>query len=174
MIVPEVMPPAGLPTIAWSQRIAEFSIGARGHEHDRSHLVCGSGGGDAMPIEIDRESVDAKHEGQIDVVVWSWGLSLEPASGTGDGAGSDRVRIENIPIQKLVDLASRLLAANSERLVLANVPLEDLLRSRASVRLGRLVIEFKLGTAEGNALVQRTGKACSGRNADYLHGLRRQ
>jgi Type VI secretion system effector, Hcp len=127
-----------------------------------------------MPIEIDGESVDAKHEGEIDVVAWSWGLSLEPASGTGGGAGSDRVRIENIPIQKLVDLASRLLAANSERLVLANVPLEDLLRSRASVRLGRLVVEFKLGKTEGNALVQRAGKACSGRNADHSHGRRGQ
>ena len=127
-----------------------------------------------MPIEIDSESVDAKPEGEIDVVAWSWGLSLEPVSGTGGGAGSDRVRIENIPIQKLVELASRLLAANSERLVLANVPLEGLLRSRATVRLGRFVIEFKLRKTGGNALVQGAEKACSGRNAHHSHGRRGQ
>ncbi len=73
-----------------------------------------------MPIEmflkltgIDGESVDAKHKGEIDVLAWSWGLSSEPASGTGGGSGSGRVKIENISIQKMVDLASPLLLLSS-------------------------------------------------------------
>jgi type VI secretion system secreted protein Hcp len=55
------------------------------------------------------ESLDAKHKGEIDVLAWSWGLSQEVASAAGAGAGAGRVKIENISIQKWVDLASPLL-----------------------------------------------------------------
>jgi type VI secretion system secreted protein Hcp len=71
-----------------------------------------------MPMEmflklagIEGESTDAKHKGEIDVLAWSWGLSNEasagPGGGTGGGAG--RAKIENISINKSVDLASPLL-----------------------------------------------------------------
>jgi len=58
---------------------------------------------------IEGESTDAKHKGEIDVLAWSWGLSQPevPSGGTGGGAG--RVKIENLSVQKLVDLASPLL-----------------------------------------------------------------
>ncbi len=71
-----------------------------------------------MPVQmflklagIDGESTDAKHKGEIDVLAWSWGLS-DPAS-PGGGGGAGRVNIENISIQKLVDLASPLLLSFS-------------------------------------------------------------
>jgi type VI secretion system secreted protein Hcp len=81
----------------------------------------GSGeGGDTMPVEmflklagIDGESTDAKHKGEIDVLAWSWGLSQEGGSPAGGGGGAGRVKIENISIQKLVDLASPLLLSFS-------------------------------------------------------------
>lgn len=61
---------------------------------------------------IEGESVDAKHKGEIDVLAWSWGLS-EVQSPAGGGAGAGRPKIENISIQKLVDLASPLLLSFS-------------------------------------------------------------
>ena len=61
---------------------------------------------------IDGESTDAKHKGEIDVLAWSWGLSQEGGS-AGGGGGGGRVKIENISIQKLVDLASPLLLSFS-------------------------------------------------------------
>ena len=73
-----------------------------------------------MPVEmflklagIDGESTDAKHKGEIDVLAWSWGLSQEGGSPAGGGGGAGRVKIENISIQKLVDLASPLLLSFS-------------------------------------------------------------
>ena len=62
---------------------------------------------------IEGESVDAKHKGEIDVLAWSWGLSTpEAASAAGAGAGAGRVKIENITIQKWVDIASPLLISS--------------------------------------------------------------
>ena len=72
-----------------------------------------------MPMEmflklsgIDGESVDAKHRGEIDVLAWSWGLS-EGAPATGGGGGAGKVKIQDISIHKLVDLASPLLLSYS-------------------------------------------------------------
>jgi type VI secretion system secreted protein Hcp len=62
---------------------------------------------------IDGESTDAKHKGEIDVLAWSWGLSQEAPGGGGGGGGAGRAKIENISIQKLVDLASPLLLSFS-------------------------------------------------------------
>jgi type VI secretion system secreted protein Hcp len=59
------------------------------------------------------ESTDAKHKGEIDVLAWSWGLSQEGGSPGGGGGGAGRVNIENVSIQKLVDLASPLLLSFS-------------------------------------------------------------
>jgi len=70
-----------------------------------------------MPFEmflklagIEGESSDAKHKGEIDVLAWSWGLSQEAGSPAAGGGGAGRVKHEHISIQKLVDLASPLLA----------------------------------------------------------------
>jgi type VI secretion system secreted protein Hcp len=61
---------------------------------------------------IGGEASDAKHKGEIDVLSWSWGLS-EPAAPAGGGGGAGKVKVENISIQKLVDLASPLLLSFS-------------------------------------------------------------
>jgi type VI secretion system secreted protein Hcp len=93
-------------------------------EHDLFALSRDCERGDAMAIEmflklagIDGESTDAKHKGEIDVLAWSWGLSQEasggPPGGGGGGGGAGRAKIENISIQKLVDLASPLLLSFS-------------------------------------------------------------
>ena len=61
------------------------------------------------------ESLDAKHKGEIDVLAWSWGLStpeVSSAAGAGAGAGAGRVKIDNISIQKWVDIASPLLISS--------------------------------------------------------------
>ena len=59
---------------------------------------------------VDGESTDDKHPGEIDVLAWSWGLSTpEVASAAGAGAGAGRVKIDNISIQKWVDIAYPLL-----------------------------------------------------------------
>ena len=56
------------------------------------------------------ESTDPVHKGEIQISSWSWGLS-EPASAAsaGSGAGAGKVAIQNIVIQKNVDIASPLL-----------------------------------------------------------------
>jgi type VI secretion system secreted protein Hcp len=76
-------------------------------------------GGEAMALDmflkldgIGGEASDAKHKGEIDVLSWSWGLS-EPAAPAGSGGGAGKVKIEDISIQKLVDLASPLLLSFS-------------------------------------------------------------
>jgi type VI secretion system secreted protein Hcp len=60
---------------------------------------------------IGGEASDAKHKGEIDVLSWSWGLSDPASPAAGGGAG--KVKVENISIQKLVDLASPLLLSFS-------------------------------------------------------------
>jgi type VI secretion system secreted protein Hcp len=75
-----------------------------------------------MPVEmflklsrIEGESPDAKHKGEIDVLAWSWGLSQEAGAPGGGVGGGRRVKIDNISIQKLVDLASPLLPCSAPR-----------------------------------------------------------
>jgi len=69
-----------------------------------------------MPIQmflkldgIAGESIDARHRGEIDVLGWSWGLSEPAVAPSQSGAASGKVVIQNIVIQKLVDLSSPLL-----------------------------------------------------------------
>ena len=73
-----------------------------------------------MPVEmflkltgIEGESSDAKHKGEIDVLAWSWGLSEETQQTGGGGGGAGKVKVHDLSIQKLVDLASPLLLSSS-------------------------------------------------------------
>lgn len=73
-----------------------------------------------MPVEmflkltgIEGESSDAKHKGEIDVLAWSWGLSEETPQTGGGGGGGGKVKVHDLSIQKLVDLASPLLLSSS-------------------------------------------------------------
>jgi type VI secretion system secreted protein Hcp len=65
-----------------------------------------------MPVQmflmlqgIEGESRDLKHKGEIDVLGWSWGLS-GPATSPESGRSTGKATIENMVIQKLVDLSS--------------------------------------------------------------------
>jgi type VI secretion system secreted protein Hcp len=55
---------------------------------------------------IQGESKDAKHEGQIDVLSWSWGASQTGTSSAGGGGGAGKVHVTDLTFTKRVDKAS--------------------------------------------------------------------
>jgi type VI secretion system secreted protein Hcp len=67
---------------------------------------------------IDGESTDVQHEGEIDVLSWSWEASVRAASTiAGRGPGMARVSVQDISLTKWVDKASpelRRFAASGE------------------------------------------------------------
>jgi len=60
--------------------------------------------------EIQGESQDKKHKGEIDVLAWSWGLSNSGSFHTGGGGGSGKANFQDISITKWVDVSSPVLA----------------------------------------------------------------
>lgn len=52
---------------------------------------------------VDGESVIKDHEGEIDVLAWSWGMSQSGTMHTGGGGGSGKVNVSDISITKYVD-----------------------------------------------------------------------
>ncbi|HZO86018.1 MAG TPA: type VI secretion system tube protein Hcp [Verrucomicrobiae bacterium] len=52
---------------------------------------------------IQGESLDQNHRDQMDVLAWSWGMSMPLVAG---GGGTGRVNIQDISITKYVDKAS--------------------------------------------------------------------
>jgi len=55
---------------------------------------------------VDGESKIKDHEGEIDVLAWSWGLSQSGSMHVGGGMGVGKARIEDISITKYTDKAS--------------------------------------------------------------------
>lgn len=55
---------------------------------------------------IDGESKDAKHEKEIDVLAWSWGLSQSGNTHVSTGSGAGKVNVQNLSFTKWVDSAS--------------------------------------------------------------------
>jgi type VI secretion system secreted protein Hcp len=57
---------------------------------------------------IEGESRDAKHQGELELVSFSWGEASTggPARGTGAGAGAGRVQIEPLHVLKKADRSS--------------------------------------------------------------------
>ncbi len=63
--------------------------------------------------EIEGESADAHHKGEIELIGWTWGLA-EPAAGgssarASGGASAGKLIVRDIAIEKHTDLASALL-----------------------------------------------------------------
>lgn len=56
--------------------------------------------------KIKGESVDARHEGAIDVSQWSWGMSQSGTTHQGPGGGSSKVSVQDITLTKYVDMAT--------------------------------------------------------------------
>lgn len=56
------------------------------------------------------ESKDSAHNGEIDVLAWSWGLSQSGTFHVGGGGGAGKVNIQDLSFTKWIDIASPLLA----------------------------------------------------------------
>ena len=55
---------------------------------------------------IDGESTDSAHQGEIDVLSWSWGASATGSFGMGGGGASGKASFADMSIAKLYDKAS--------------------------------------------------------------------
>jgi type VI secretion system secreted protein Hcp len=56
--------------------------------------------------DVKGESTVSKHEGEIDVLAWGWGMSQAGTLHAGTGGGSGKVSVNDISITKYVDKAS--------------------------------------------------------------------
>lgn len=55
---------------------------------------------------IKGESVIDAHEGEIDVLAWSWGMTQSGTTHTATGGGGGKVNVSDITFTKLVDIAT--------------------------------------------------------------------
>ena len=55
---------------------------------------------------IDSESKDSGHEGEIDVLAWSWGMSQSGSMHSGGGGGAGKVSVQDLSFTKYVDKAT--------------------------------------------------------------------
>lgn len=55
---------------------------------------------------LDGESVDDSHEGEIDVLAWSWGASQSGTMHMGEGGGAGKVSVQDLSVTKWVDKSS--------------------------------------------------------------------
>jgi len=59
--------------------------------------------------DIEGESKDSVHEGEIDILAWSWGMSQSGTMHEGGGGGAGKVSIQDVSITKYVDKATPIL-----------------------------------------------------------------
>lgn len=59
--------------------------------------------------DIEGESVDDVHAGEIDVMAWSWGMSQSGSTHSGPGGGAGKVAVQDMSVTKYVDKASPVL-----------------------------------------------------------------
>lgn len=55
---------------------------------------------------LDGESSDEGHEGEIDVLAWSWGVSQSGTMHIAKGGGAGKVNVQDISLTKWIDSAS--------------------------------------------------------------------
>ena len=55
---------------------------------------------------VDGESKISGHEGEIDVLAWSWGMSQTGTMHVGGGGGAGKVDVQDISLTKYVDKAT--------------------------------------------------------------------
>jgi len=58
---------------------------------------------------IKGESKDSKHEGEIDILSWSWGISQTGSVGKGGGGGAGKANFSDLNIMHALDKASPVL-----------------------------------------------------------------
>jgi type VI secretion system secreted protein Hcp len=56
--------------------------------------------------DLQGESNDAKHKGEIEVLTWSWAMSQKGTAHSGTGAGTSKVKVADLRFVKHVDKAS--------------------------------------------------------------------
>jgi type VI secretion system secreted protein Hcp len=56
--------------------------------------------------DLKGESKDDKHEGEIDVLAWSWGMSQSGTTHLGTGGGAGKVSVQDISFTKYIDKSS--------------------------------------------------------------------
>ena len=56
--------------------------------------------------DIEGESVDDVHAGEIDVLSWSWGMSQSGTTHSGPGGGAGKVNVQDLSFVHYVDKAS--------------------------------------------------------------------
>jgi type VI secretion system secreted protein Hcp len=56
--------------------------------------------------DLDGESSDETHEGEIDVLAWSWGVSQSGTMHIAKGGGAGKVNVQDINLTKWIDSAS--------------------------------------------------------------------
>ena len=56
--------------------------------------------------DIEGESVDDVHAGEIDVMAWSWGASQSGTTHSGPGGGAGKVNVQDLSFTHYVDKAS--------------------------------------------------------------------
>lgn len=59
--------------------------------------------------EIEGESKDGTHKGEIDILAWSWGMSNAGSFHVGGGGGSGKANFQDISCTKWLDLSSPIL-----------------------------------------------------------------
>lgn len=59
--------------------------------------------------DLEGESVDDVHAGEIDILAWSWGLSQSGTMHMGAGGGAGKVAVQDISVTKYVDSATHAL-----------------------------------------------------------------
>ena len=107
--------------------------------------------------EIDGESQDSAHEGEIDVLSFSWGVSVEVPTSGGRGSGSGKVNVQDIGFVKYADKSS---AALDEAAADGTVIPE----ARFSVRTGTAASDYLVITLENVVVtsVTRSGDSTDG------------
>jgi type VI secretion system secreted protein Hcp len=56
--------------------------------------------------DVNGESTDKTHAGEIEVLAWSWGMSQNGSTHSGTGGGSGKVAVQDLSITKYVDKAT--------------------------------------------------------------------
>ncbi len=59
--------------------------------------------------DLEGESIDDVHAGEIDILAWSWGLSQSGTMHMGAGGGAGKVAVQDISVTKYVDSATHAL-----------------------------------------------------------------
>ena len=56
--------------------------------------------------DIKGESLDSKHKDEIEVLSFSWGVTMPPPAGTGGGSGASKAAFQNLSLVHSIDSAS--------------------------------------------------------------------